>query len=313
MRIENLPDELFLYIFSFIEPKDLLKGWYNLNYHINMILRSVDIRINIKNNDDFNNSLPYFKHFCSQITHLKDERFFPNTQIDLRSLIKIRFLYLTHCSKEQYQHINPNNQPYLTHFFFSSLPWSFYERILFEQARFPYLISIGCPRGTSIYLLSVTNPINRTIRHLHLHSASNEIIYKFIQYLPSIISLTIDYLYTNSSSSPLLFTDSRVRRLNIVNSLSSQFHLEQLLLSVGFSDLTDLCITFDTCDFHQLAYTLTRFSCLKHFNLRVNTYHSGLNLIATRLMSPWFLSLNYEHIINRYSQKQAILINNIRK
>ncbi|CAF0890008.1 unnamed protein product [Adineta steineri] len=309
MRIENLPDELFLYIFSFIEPKDLLEGWYNLNYHINMILSSVDIRISIKNNDNFNDSLLYFKHFCSQITHLKDERFFPNTQIDLHSLSNIRFLYLTHCSKEQYQYINPDNQPYLTHFFSSSLSWSFYERILFEQARFSYLISIGCPRGASIYLLNATHRINRTIRHLHLHSASNEIIYKFMQYLPSIISLTIDYIYTNSSSSPLLFTDSRVRRLNVVNALSSQFHLEQLLLSVGFPDLTYLRITFDTRNFQQLAYTLTKFSCLKHFNLTVNTYPSDFNLITTRLMSPWFLSLNYEHIINRYNQNQSVLIN----
>ena len=98
MRIEDLPDELFLYIFSFIRPKDLLQGWYNLNYHINSILRSVSISIEIKNNDDFNDSLPFLQHFSSQITYLKDDRFFPNTQINVRPLINIRSLYLIQCS-----------------------------------------------------------------------------------------------------------------------------------------------------------------------------------------------------------------------
>jgi hypothetical protein len=142
MIIEDLPDELLLYIFCFLRPKDLLHGWYNLNYHINAIVRSVHIHITIKDNDDFNDSISYFKHFSPQITHLKDERFFPNIQVDLRSLTNIQFLYLTQCSKEQYQQIAPDNQPHLTHCFLLSVLCQFYERILFGQDVFLILYQL---------------------------------------------------------------------------------------------------------------------------------------------------------------------------
>jgi hypothetical protein len=121
-RIEDLSNELFFGIFSFIHPKDLLQGWYNLNSHINAILRSIPISIEIKNNEDFDNNRPYIEHFCSQITYLrdgiKDGRLMPKTAIDVRSLTNIQYLYLMHCSKDQLEHIQPTNQPYLTQFFF---------------------------------------------------------------------------------------------------------------------------------------------------------------------------------------------------
>ncbi|CAF3548576.1 unnamed protein product, partial [Rotaria sp. Silwood2] len=167
--------------------------------------------------------------------------------------------------REQYQQIAPDNQPHLTHCFLLSAPCQFYERILFGQVRFPHPISIGCPRGAFVYLLNTTHTTNRTIRQLHLQSISPEILCKCIEYLRCTTSLTINYFYKNYSSSPTLFTNSHIRRLTVVH---PQLYLEQLLLSVGFPDLTYLRITFDTCNFSQLACVLTTFSCLKHFILR---------------------------------------------
>ncbi len=153
-----------MYIFCFLRPKDLLHGWYDLSYHINAVVCSVHIHIIIKDNDDFNDSISYFKHFSTQITHLKDERFFPTSiQVYLHLLTKIQFLSLTRCSKEQYQQIAPDNQPHLTHCLLLSAPCQFYERILFEQVRFPPLISNGRSRGAFIYLLNTTHTTNRTI------------------------------------------------------------------------------------------------------------------------------------------------------
>ncbi|UJR20149.1 hypothetical protein I4U23_023281 [Adineta vaga] len=308
--VEDLPDELFLYIFTFLQPKDLFNGWYNLNYRINTIVCSTHIHITIKDNDDFNGFLPYFKHFSSQITHLKDERFFPNPKIDLCSLPNIQFLYLTQCSNEQLQNIHPNNQSYLTHCFLLSATWQFYERILFGQPRFPHLMSIGCPRSGSIYLLNVTHATNKIIRRLHLQSASPEILYKFIEYLPCITSLIINYFYENNSSSPTLFTNSKIHRLTIVHPLSSQLCFDQLLSSVGFPELIYLRITFGMCDFQELACILTKFSRLKHFILQVNTFTPDFNLNATRLISSWFTSLNYKRFVNKSKDEQAVLISN---
>jgi hypothetical protein len=312
-RLEDLSDELFLDIFSFIRPKDLLQGWCNLNYHINAILRSVPISIEIKNNDDFNDSLPSLQYFCSQIIYLKDDRFLPDTQIDIRSLINIRSLHLIQCSNEQYKHIHPDNHPRLTRFFSLSVPWSFYERILFGQTRFSRLMSIGYPRGASILLLNVSHSVNTTIRHLHLHSASNEMVCKFLEYLPNITSLTIDYFYSNSSSSTTLFTNSYVRHLTILHILSSQSHFEQLLCSLGFANLTYLRVAFGTCDFEQLANLFIKLSCLRQFYLRVDTYPADLDLTSIRLMNPWFLSLNYEYIIDKSKSKRILSINTTSK
>jgi len=204
---------------------------------------------------------------------------------------------LTQCSKGQYQQIAPDNQPHLAHCFLLSAPCQFYERILFGKVHLPHLISIGCPRGAFIYLLNTIHTTNRTIRQLHLQSTLPEILCKFISI--KIIHLLQHY-----------FANSHIRRLNIVHPQSSQLCLEQLLLSVGFPDLTYLRITFDTCNFPQLACILTTFLCLKHFILQVNTFPSDFTLIATRLVSSWFRSLNYGRFIDKSNHEQATLINN---
>jgi hypothetical protein len=313
-RIENLSDELFLDLFSFIQPKDLLQVWYNLNSRINAILRSVYITIEIKNDNDFNDSLSILKHFRSQIIYLKDDRLFsPDTGIDVRDLINIRFLYLSHCSNEQSQYIHSDNLPHLTRFSSSSLPWSFYERILFGSARFPHLMSIGCPRGASILLLNETHSINTTIRHLHLHSASCETLHKFIAYIPNVTVLIIDYLYGSQSPSPVFFIKSSIHRLVITHILSSQFYFDELILCLGLSNLTHIRVIFDTCDFQQLARILAKLPRLKHFNLRVKTYSPSLELGLIRLISPWFLSLDYEQFADQHQNQRAPLIINSRK
>ncbi len=309
MRIEDLPDELFLDIFCFSRPKDLFQGWYNLNSHVNAILGSVPISIEIKNNDDFDESLAYLYHFRSQMIYLKDERLLPHIQIDVSRLINVQYLYLNKCSNEQYKHIHPGNQPRLTRFSSSSVSWSFYEQILFGQERFPHLISIGCPRGASILLLNVAHPINTKLRHLHLHSASTDIVCKFIEHLPFIISLTIDYLYGHSSSSTISVMKSYVRRLTIIHILSSQIHFEQLLLCLACSSLIQLRVVFDTCDFEQLAHVLTRLSYLKNLHLRVKTFPSNLDLELIRLMNPWFLLLQYEDVVDGDKHKRVLAIN----
>jgi hypothetical protein len=312
IQIEDLPDELFLYIFSFIRPSDLLGGWYNLNSHINSVLRSVPISIKIVTNDDFNDSLSFVEHFYSQIYYLKDERLFPNIEIDVRRLINIRSLYLNQCSNDQFKDIHRDNHPHLTRFFSSSVPWSFYEQILFGQKRFPYLTSVGYLRGGSILLLlNVKYPINVTIRHLHFHSASNETLAKFLQYFGNIISLTIDYFYGNNSSSSTSFNKCYIRRLTIRNTLSSQSHLAELLKSIGYSNLTHLRVSFDTCDFEQLAQLVRNLSFIKQFDVKVKTYPSDLDLISIRLMSCYFSSLNFEYIIDKHNQKRILSIKTI--
>lgn len=308
-RIENLPNELLLDIFSFIRPKDLLQGWYNLNSYINSILHSTPIGIKIKNQDDFDDARPVLKQFCSQIFYLKDERLLPLTRIDVHSLTNIRYLYLGQCTKEQYEQIHPNSHSHLTYFYSLSVPWTAFERILFGPTRFPQLTSIGYPRGSSILLMNSSCAINTTIRHLHLQSASSEIVQKYIQYLPHITSLTIDNIVETIASSTSLCTKCYITRLSIAHVLSSQFHFEQFIASIEFPDLIQLRISLKTCDFRQLANVLIKLASLKHFILTVDTFSSNLNLSSTRLMSPWFSSLKFESVsVDKYKVKQVLAI-----
>jgi hypothetical protein len=308
-RIEDLSDELFFDIFSFIHPKDLLQGWYNLNSHINAILRSIPISIEIKNNEDFDNNRLYIEHFCSQIICLKDGRLMPKTAIDVRSLINIQYLYLMHCSKDQLEHIHPNNQPHLTQFFSLSSSWSLYERILFGKEHFSNLLSIGCPKGAGIQLLNITNPINRTLRHLHLYSASNETIYKFLQYIPNMISLNINYLYANNSSLSITSsTKSRVNRLTIKHILSSQSDFDELILSGQFPNLTQLRVVLNACNFDQLAHVLRKLLYLQHLDLKIKAYSKGFGLDRIRRLSSWFQTLDYGYFVDEQRYIPVLLI-----
>jgi len=297
MQIEHLPNELFLALFSFIRPKDLLQGWYHLNSHINAILRSASISIEINNNDDFDNNLPYLQHFCSQIIYLRDNRLMPRSRLDLRSFTNIRYLYLAYCSKDQWEHLHPRNQPNLTRFFSLSPSSSVYERILFGEERFSNLISVGYPRGATIQLLHLPKSINRTLRHLHLYSASNDIISRLVEHFPHIISLSIEYFYSSNASS-LSTTTSNVSCLTIKHMLSSQMDFDELLSSEQFAHLTKLRVAFNTCNFDQLAQTLTKLPCLRLLHLKIRTYPINVDVDTIRLQSPWFLTLYYGFLLN---------------
>lgn len=308
-QLEDLSDELFLEIFSYIRSKDLFEGWYHLNEHINAILRSIFISIQIKNNEDFDDLLPSLQYFYSQIIYLKDERYLPDIEIDVRLLINIRSLYLIQYSNKQYKYIQPDSHPYLTRFYSLSAPWSFYEQILFGEKRFPYLISIGYPRGASILLLNLSNVINPTISNLHLYSVSNEILSKYLQYFPNLFSLIIDYFYSNISSSMISFMNNSIHYLTIVHSITSQSYFDELILSLGYSNLIYICVSFNTCDFQQLSNIITKLSSLQQFKLKIDTYPTDLDLISIRLINPWFLSLKYQYI----TRKQVLIINTTRK
>lgn len=307
-RIEHFPDELFFSLFSFIHPKDLLCGWLNLNSRFDAILRSIPISIEIRTNEDLNNNLLYLQHFASQVISLQDTRLIPQTPVDVRSLTNIQYLCLMHCSNEQLKDIHPSNQPHLTRFYSLSSSLSVYERILFEEDCFSNLISFGAPKGATIQLLNRTNPINRALRYLHLYSTSNETICQFLQYLPNLISLRINYFYASHSTSTRPSTKSCIERLTIKHILSSQSDFNELLLSNQFPRLTQLSVVLNACEFDQLAHVLTKFLYLKHINVKIKTYPKNLDLDRIRCQSIWFRTLDYSYLKDEQNDRPVLLI-----
>lgn len=313
MPIEELPSELLIHIFSYIHPKDLLRGWTNLNTRINSILHLTLISIEINTNDDFTTNLPSLEYFSSQIVYLKDQRPSPDDEINIGSFRNLRSLYLMNCSNKQSEDINPRNHPDLTRCYCPFVPWSFFERILFDYPRFLHLKSIGCPRGGSIFLLNSKPSPNPTIRHLHVKSASSETMIEFVQYLPRLVSLTIDLLYKDSSTSVRTSNHCSIRYLTIGYAYLSSTVLDQFLSSIEYTKLTELRLTFEMCHFEQLADILRRIPSLKRFQLRVRTIPCDFDLITVRLLIPWFLSLDYENILDEGEEKRILSLKTTNK
>jgi hypothetical protein len=221
-RIELLPNEMWLEIFSYTLPSDLYCAWWNLNSHINLILRSLRISIYItsksKDNTHYKNTLT---RFPLQTVSVKDERWDTMTSsqswpVDLLALANIRSLYLAHCSQEQFKQLVNRRQLTRLSLPCDSPSWDFLERFVLNkegEERFPQLYSIGriwCEDTNS--KRSSSNTINTTIRHIHLVVPSCRSTVNFIQDLPELSSITVDYLGNEVGFSSSCFISAKIRR-----------------------------------------------------------------------------------------------------
>ncbi|CAF1146341.1 unnamed protein product [Rotaria sordida] len=67
--LEDLPTELWLDIFTYLNIKEQFNGFYNLNQRINQFLLNYHYHVNLKNNDE--NSQYLFEYILSQLPHLE--------------------------------------------------------------------------------------------------------------------------------------------------------------------------------------------------------------------------------------------------
>ncbi|CAF1104740.1 unnamed protein product [Rotaria sordida] len=67
--IEDLPTELWLDIFTYLNIKEQFNGFFNLNQRINQFLLNYYYHVNLKNNDE--NSQYLFEYILSQLPHLE--------------------------------------------------------------------------------------------------------------------------------------------------------------------------------------------------------------------------------------------------
>jgi hypothetical protein len=67
--IEDLPSELWLDIFAYLNIRDRFNGFFNLNTRLNAFLLNYHYHISLKNNDE--NSQYLFEHILPQLPHSK--------------------------------------------------------------------------------------------------------------------------------------------------------------------------------------------------------------------------------------------------
>jgi hypothetical protein len=306
-HIELFPDELWLEVFAYNSPIDLYNAWRNLNSHINAILRSVCISIHIENKSDGNihhkNALTYFP---LQTVHIKDKRLDTRTTvqfwpIDLLPLVNIRSLQLALCSQEQLEQLINLHQ--LTRLILpcDNSSQDFLERFVLGrkgEELFPHLRSVGriwCekPKGSS------SGDINTTIRHVHLYVLTCSSNIDFIQNLPELTSITVDYLGNEIAFPWSCLIWAKIRRQDDrkMNFSSQPTDQNKWLLLTMAPRVQSLQIEFNgNCDFARLAQLLERCSILERVLIKVKYYPNDLDLVPIRQLSRFFAGLTYGEI-----------------
>ncbi|CAF2982810.1 unnamed protein product, partial [Rotaria sp. Silwood2] len=174
--LELFPDDIFLELFSFINPIDLYRGFINLNSRLNNILNDIRIRIYIMNDDN-----------CEEIIK----------HINLQPFVNLRSLYLPMPTDEKSLEITSNSLPFLTNLTIND---NTFKSILFGSNLFLHLVTLCVP---CIYS-SILNQIESMQLCLTLHSlylGSCTIINKLniLPCLPNLNSLDIVLLLNNQT------------------------------------------------------------------------------------------------------------------
>ncbi|UJR16951.1 hypothetical protein I4U23_003849 [Adineta vaga] len=186
LTLEIFPDELFLELFSFIQPIDLYRGFINLNSRINHILNDTYICIHIINDDNSHDSQACLNYFAHQIIYLSIDCH-PSClsyEISLLSFPNLRSLHLPLPTDQQCDEITPINLPFLTKL---TIHNNAFKSVLFDKNSFPYLIACCIPQIYS----SISNKMQSclTLQSLHIGSCSIVQLFQILPYVPNLIYL----------------------------------------------------------------------------------------------------------------------------
>jgi hypothetical protein len=324
--IELLPDELWLEVFTYTPLLDLHYAWRNLNSHIDAIIQSVSINVHINSksnqNIDFKNVLT---HYPLQAVSIKDERWDTKASsqsepICLLPLLNLRSLYLGQCLGEQFNQLATLRQLNRLSLPCDSSSQTFLEKFVLDKEgkeHFPQLYSIGriwCGYEKSRDFSSAT--INTTIRHIHLVVPSCSSTINFIQQLPELSSISVDYLGNEADFTSSCFIlakichqyDDRLKKISSkMNSSSQSIDQKNLTLMTFAPRVYRLQIDFNgQCDFVKLARILQRCMILERIQIKVKYYPKDLDLSSIRQLSPFFIALNFGDV-NKETGKPVIV------
>jgi hypothetical protein len=192
-RLEFLPNELLIYIFQYIQPRDLFHAFYNLNFRFNILLQtlpylSFTLSINNSNPDDF---FPYIR--ILMINRAID--------INLNYFTRIRYLILRYPTDQLLAQLNHDTLPCLEHLCVNHMHISLLNRIpdlcdkifsdIFPNLQSSYLCqwetitnSQGWRQSSSLRILKV-GTIDLVIYKAILSSCSNLYFLQLATILPN--------------------------------------------------------------------------------------------------------------------------------
>ena len=320
-RIEHLPNEVFLKIFSYLPHISLCQAWAGLNFRIDSVLRSARSRLYISSNEDLKHYAEYLQKWAEIVVSLVDGRVpwapwsevdIPNESTDIRPFVNLRRFSQKTNDAGLLSQISPKNFPYLEYIHLSDYPSYYYGKILFDDP-FPFLTSIS-----GVFLnekSSKDTRINTNIRRIGVsfdyEANSFASLINFIKRLPNLTTLRVKTnKFKDTSPPPRISTKIR----NISVWLENQGTLDEIDFLLEISPVKRLYLEIGSegiygdaapCDFLRLAQVLNGCQTLKHVELRVWLCGEKSDIEQIRQLSPWFTTLDLAYGYQRRKSLQT--------
>jgi len=277
-RLEILPDELFLDLFSYIPPIELYYVWNGLNNRLNAILRSVQISIDLFENTNDNNHV--LNYFSQQIVYI--HLYVSYESLDLKKFSNLRSLIIDiKLTEEQLHSIQPNFLPCLQRLTFSEW-WKDKEplnEIIFNQEnskknKSSWLKVYHLPSMPNYFLINTSILSNiQTMIFDRVTSGDIHLILSLQTTLRRLKVTIVPWISDDKISKTSIYNQHFQHKnlihfdttINTCNKLDDLYPLLSHLSSLRYLYIAGDSLTMN--DFEQLAFELnTRVPWLEHFN-----------------------------------------------
>ena len=312
-RIEHLPNEIFLEIFSYLPHISLCRAWAGLNSRIDIVLHSARSRLYLSSNTDLKDYAEYLQKWAEIVVSLEDYRvswaplsevYIDNELIDLRPFINLQRFFQISTEGQLLKQITVSNFPHLKCLHCSDYSsYGAYSRILFDDP-FPFLTSVS-----GVFLcstLSDDTSINAIIRRivvsLEYQDNSLSILINFLKRLPNLTTLRVNTDSFRETSLPSSIK-TKIRNMSVwledettldeIEFLLQIGPVERLYLEIGSEGISGGSVK--PCDFLRLAQVIDHCQTLRHVELRVWRLDEQFSIEQIRRLSPWFETVDLEY------------------
>ena len=299
-RLEILPDEIFLDLFSYIHPSELYHVWLGLNRRLSAIINSIRISFDLTENTiEYINALNYFS-WQIIFMHLRvnsdllDLRQYPN----LRSLIVDKKL-----TRTQLEAIQPKFLPFLTRLTVCEqlkdddiLNDMIFNRVISTKQHCSWLKVYHLPSVPWYFTINTSSLSN--IETMIFDNVKPCEINLILLFQPNLRRLRITIVHWMSQN-PVISNDSLLNKnyqhkhlidfnatLNTRNKLDSLYPLLSHLPCLRYLNVA--CDSLGMSDFQRLASELNaKLPCLQRFNCSFKqTYINDMEKV--HCLSPLF-------------------------
>ncbi|CAF0839570.1 unnamed protein product [Rotaria sordida] len=300
--IEELPDELWLKIFSYFPWLDLFHYFSGLNQRIEAILHSKRLKIKLKSNLSYEKSKILIDALPEYVIGLYIDYY--NQNIDISSFKNLLSLHLSHATDKQIEDIKSHYLEYLNQL--DIVVCSTNNQlgdILFSEKQLNYLTTCWLPNLDFYFDDKKFYQPCFTLCSLRLNYCHINTFLNILYYLPNLISFESALVCLPSSnqsiSFPLIKHLCLIHLKILLRTNVPLFDLESMLIHI--SCLEQLHLTIDRFNISQKDFKLVELTnIIQNQALNLKKFHIKINLLSTNLKMNHD---DWKKTISLYSQK----------